>query len=277
MPPRSCSSWRIVCLNAPPSVPTRLAAGTRTSVKNTSQKCRLVVMSLIGRTSMPGRVHRHDDLADARVRRAVRRRAADQVAVVGDGAEAGPDLLAVDDPVVAVAAGRRLQAGEVAAGVGLAHADAPRRLAGQDPWAGTPAAGPGGRRRSASGPSGGRRTTSRRSARRRRSAPRRRSGGRSAGGRRHRTPSATSSRSSRARPAPWRTPSSKPLIHESLCRPNRATASAATSRACSRSSTCSGVQAKSIAAIVRPICRRIIGGTVSERRDQHATLQVRYK
>jgi hypothetical protein len=34
--------------------PTRLLAGTRTSVKNTSQKCRLVVMSLIGRTSMPG-------------------------------------------------------------------------------------------------------------------------------------------------------------------------------------------------------------------------------
>ena len=28
--------------------------GTRTSVRNTSQKCRLVVMSVIGRTSMPG-------------------------------------------------------------------------------------------------------------------------------------------------------------------------------------------------------------------------------
>jgi hypothetical protein len=28
--------------------------GTRTSVKKTSQKCRLVVMSLIGLTSMPG-------------------------------------------------------------------------------------------------------------------------------------------------------------------------------------------------------------------------------
>ncbi len=54
MPPRSCSSWRIVCLKALPSTPTRLATGTRTSVKNTSQKCRLVVMSVIGRTSMPG-------------------------------------------------------------------------------------------------------------------------------------------------------------------------------------------------------------------------------
>ena len=28
--------------------------GTRTPSKNTSQKCRLVVMSVIGRTSMPG-------------------------------------------------------------------------------------------------------------------------------------------------------------------------------------------------------------------------------
>ena len=42
--------WR----NAPPSAPTRFVTGTRTSVKNTSQKCRFVVMSVIGRTSMPG-------------------------------------------------------------------------------------------------------------------------------------------------------------------------------------------------------------------------------
>ena len=54
MPPRSCSSWRIVCLNALPSTPTRLTPGTRTSVKKTSQKWRFVVMSVIGRTSMPG-------------------------------------------------------------------------------------------------------------------------------------------------------------------------------------------------------------------------------
>ncbi len=54
MPPRSCSSCVIVCLNALPSTPTRLVTGTRTSVKNTSEKCWLVVMSLIGRVSMPG-------------------------------------------------------------------------------------------------------------------------------------------------------------------------------------------------------------------------------
>ena len=43
----------------------------------------------------------------------------------------------------------------------------------------------------------------------------------------------------------------KPLIHESLLRPKRATASAATSRACRRSSSCSGVQSKSIGGEVR--------------------------
>ena len=79
-----------------------------------------------------GAVHRHDDLGDPRVRRAVVAGAADQVAVVGHGAEAGPDLLAVDHPVVAIADRLGLQRGEVAAGVRFAHADAPRGLAGQD-------------------------------------------------------------------------------------------------------------------------------------------------
>ena len=40
--------------NAPPCLPTRFPFGTRTSVKNTSQKCRLVVMSVMRRISMPG-------------------------------------------------------------------------------------------------------------------------------------------------------------------------------------------------------------------------------
>ncbi len=79
-----------------------------------------------------GRVHRDDDLADAGVRWALGRGPADQVAVVGHLAEAGPDLLAVDDEVVAVALGPGLQRGEVGAGLGLAHPDAPRGLAGQD-------------------------------------------------------------------------------------------------------------------------------------------------
>ena len=54
MPPRSCSSWRIVCFHEPFSVPTRFSTGTRTSSYQTSQKWRLVVMSSIGRIVMPG-------------------------------------------------------------------------------------------------------------------------------------------------------------------------------------------------------------------------------
>jgi len=76
-------------------------------------------------------VHRHDDLADAGVWRAVLAGAADQVAEVGEFAEARPDFLAVDDPLVAVAHGRGGQRGKVAACVGFAHADAPRGVAAQ--------------------------------------------------------------------------------------------------------------------------------------------------
>ena len=132
MPPRSCSSWRIVCLKAFPSTPTRLSRGTRTSVKKTSQKWRFVVMSLIGRTSMPGRAHRHDDLADPFVGRPLARGPADQVAVVGNGGEARPDLLPVDHPFVAVTARRRAQRCEIAAGFRFRHPDRPRCLAAED-------------------------------------------------------------------------------------------------------------------------------------------------
>ena len=54
MPPRSCSSCRMVCLNAAPSAPTMLSTGTRTLSYHTSQKCSLVVMSSILRMVMPG-------------------------------------------------------------------------------------------------------------------------------------------------------------------------------------------------------------------------------
>ena len=78
-----------------------------------------------------GGVHRHDDFADAGVRWACFAGAADQVTEVGEFAEARPDFLSVDHPLVAVAHGRGGQRGEVAAGVGLAHADAPRGVAAQ--------------------------------------------------------------------------------------------------------------------------------------------------
>ena len=73
-----------------------------------------------------GRVHRHDDLGDAGVGRPVGAGPTDQVAVVGDLAERGPDLLPVDHPLVALAHRRRLETREVAARVRLAHADAPQ-------------------------------------------------------------------------------------------------------------------------------------------------------
>ncbi len=50
-------------------------------------------------------------------------------AVVGVGGEAGPDLLAVDDVLVAVAHRAGLQGGQVGAGVGLAVADAEMQIA----------------------------------------------------------------------------------------------------------------------------------------------------
>ena len=81
---------------------------------------------------MPGRVHRHDHLADPTVRRAVGARAADQVAVVGLRAEARPDLLAVDHELVALATGARGERREVGAGVRFGHPDAPGGLARQD-------------------------------------------------------------------------------------------------------------------------------------------------
>ena len=46
--------------------------------------------------------HRHDDFADACVWRAFVIGTTDEVAVVGIGAEACPNLLTVDDPLIAV-------------------------------------------------------------------------------------------------------------------------------------------------------------------------------
>ena len=132
MPPRSCSSWRIVCLKALPSTPTRLLA-RHPDVGEEHLAEVTVRRHVLDRADLDSRrVHRHDDLADALVGRPVSRGPADQVAVVGDGGEARPDLLAVDHPLVAVAAGRRAQRGEVTAGFRFGHPDRPRCLAAQD-------------------------------------------------------------------------------------------------------------------------------------------------
>ena len=83
-----------------------------------------------------GRVHRHDEHADALVRRDLvtlgvavgARREEHVLSPVGRG----PDLLAVDNPLVAVEHGAGAQRREVAAGVGLAVAHAVHRLTALD-------------------------------------------------------------------------------------------------------------------------------------------------
>ncbi len=69
---------------------------------------------------------------DALVARRVRVRAHQREHPVGPGAVGGPDLLARDDPVVAVAHGARREAGEVRACVRLGVALGPDHLGGQD-------------------------------------------------------------------------------------------------------------------------------------------------
>jgi hypothetical protein len=88
---------------------------------------------VLDRTNFDARgVHGNDDLADSGVRRTLVVRATNQVAVIGDGTETGPDLLAVDQPVIPAALRLRLQRRQVRTRVRLGHTDAPRRCSTQD-------------------------------------------------------------------------------------------------------------------------------------------------
>ena len=77
-------------------------------------------------------LHRDEQVRDAGVLRRVGVGAGQQEDVVGVLRLGGPDLLAVDDPLVAVELGPGLEAGQVGAGVGLAEALAPGDLALED-------------------------------------------------------------------------------------------------------------------------------------------------
>jgi hypothetical protein len=77
-------------------------------------------------------LHGHEQVRDAGVLGGARVGAGQQEDVVGVLGLRGPDLLAVDHPLVAVELGLRLERGEVGAGVGLAEALAPRHLARED-------------------------------------------------------------------------------------------------------------------------------------------------
>jgi hypothetical protein len=79
-----------------------------------------------------GGVHGDQELADAPMRAGRGIGAGDQVAVLRLAREARPDLLTADDEPVATRLGARRQADQIAAGVGLAHADAEGELAPRD-------------------------------------------------------------------------------------------------------------------------------------------------
>ena len=112
------------------SSPTRLATGTRTSLRNSSANSSVPGDGAQRPDLDAGRVHGHDEPRDAAV--ALVARAHEQLAEVRHDGVGRPDLRAGDDVVVAVAHGPGAQRGQVAPRVGLAEALAPHLLAAQD-------------------------------------------------------------------------------------------------------------------------------------------------
>ena len=115
--PRSKPSVVIATFQPLLTPPTTFSAGQRTSVKKTSLNSAEPSGCTIGRTSTPGLLHRHEEVADALVLRRVGVGAGEQEDVVGVLGLRGPHLLPVDDPLVAVEHGGGLEAGEVGSGV----------------------------------------------------------------------------------------------------------------------------------------------------------------
>ena len=130
--PRSYFNVTLVTRQPSFSAPTRLATGTRTSVRNTSANSELPSTVLSGRTSIPGRSIGRINHEMPRCFGRVGIGAHEELAHVGDLAERAPDLLAVEHVVVAVALGARPQRREVGARARLGEALAPHLLAAQD-------------------------------------------------------------------------------------------------------------------------------------------------
>ena len=55
------------------------------------------------------RIHRHDDFTDPCMWRTIIGCATNEVAIIGHGTETGPNLLTIDDPVVAIKHGLSFQ------------------------------------------------------------------------------------------------------------------------------------------------------------------------
>ncbi len=104
----------------------------RAPSKNTSANSEVPVICRIGTHLDAGLPHRHEQVREALVLRRLRVGAAEDEAPVGDARERRPDLLAGDDPLVAVALGAALHAAEVGAGVRLGVALAPELLGAED-------------------------------------------------------------------------------------------------------------------------------------------------
>ena len=105
--------------------PTTWFAGTRTSSKKTSLKPWRPAMLMSGRTVTPGVFMSSMNMVMPLCFGRIRVGAGGEPAPVGEVAAGGPDLLAVDDVVVAIADGAGLEGGEVGAGARLAIERAP--------------------------------------------------------------------------------------------------------------------------------------------------------
>ena len=114
-----------------PTSPRRSASGMRTSVKKTSLNSASPVIWRSGRTSTPGRVHVDDEVGEALVLLGLGVGAGQQHPEARRVGEGRPHLLAVEDPLVAVAHGPGGQAGHVGSGARLGEQLAPDLLAGE--------------------------------------------------------------------------------------------------------------------------------------------------
>ena len=131
-PARSLPSVPITTSRPPSTSPTTLSTSVRAPSRNTSQNssppARVADRADVDTVLVPW-AQRHRDAAGAWVPRCwcgTARTASRR------GLERGPDLLSGDDPLVAVALGPRLQAGEIRTGVRLAEPLAPQLLAAGD-------------------------------------------------------------------------------------------------------------------------------------------------
>ena len=130
--PRSKPSVVMATFHPLLTPPMTLSLGQRTLVKKTSLNSAEPSICSMGRTSTPGcfiGTSRYEMPACFGASGSVRAKQEDVVGILRLGR---PDLLAVDDPFVAVEFGSRLEAGQVRPGVGLAEPLAPGDLALED-------------------------------------------------------------------------------------------------------------------------------------------------